>query len=122
MVINSNNNLIRIFVLPEKYPSAYCFGGGHEVIFTMVDWFNPYPTMSLPPIPGTEDTEDDISIKFKKLKPLYACPNGEIELTMELRETLNELLTHFIKQKKYSKNKNLLAITSYGDSFLIKGD
>ncbi len=37
------DNFCRVFQLPDKFPTNYCFGGGIPVGFLMVDWFNPWP-------------------------------------------------------------------------------
>lgn len=37
------NNFCRVFELPERYPTNYCFKGGYPVVFQMIDWFNPIP-------------------------------------------------------------------------------
>ena len=39
--VTEETNFCRIFELPERFPSGYCFGGGKSCTFQMVDWFNP---------------------------------------------------------------------------------
>jgi len=117
MKINLKNNFVRIFKIPHEYPKGYCFGGGKDVNFVMVDWFEPYPAMLCPvDISGSEETNESL----KGLPPLLDCPNKEIELTPDLREKLNSMLCGFIGKKKYNDGHDLLAITNYGDSFVIK--
>jgi len=41
MKVQTEDNFCRVFELPEKYPSDYCFQGGHPVTIKMIDWFNP---------------------------------------------------------------------------------
>lgn len=119
MKINQKNNLIRIFKIPYEYPKGYCFGGGKDVNFVMVDWFEAYPSMLCPAeISGSEE----INEKLKDFPPLLDCPNREIELTQDLREKLNSFLCTFIKKKNYRDGHDLLAITDYGDSFVVKAD
>ena len=116
MVINNRNNFVRIFKIPKTFPSGFYFGGGKPVIFEMVDWFEPYPKFDI--MVKTDD--DEPPKKSDALVPLLECPNNEIELTSDLREKLNELLCGFIRKKNYSNGSDLLAITNYGDSFIIK--
>lgn len=42
--VNKNCNFCRVFELPQSYSSEYCFGGGIDTNFKMVDWFNPLST------------------------------------------------------------------------------
>jgi len=41
--ITQDNNFCRVFELPDKFPSGFCFGGGQLVGMRQVDWFNPIP-------------------------------------------------------------------------------
>ena len=43
MKVTKDNNFCRVFELPESYPRGFLFGGGKQVNFLMVDWFNPVP-------------------------------------------------------------------------------
>jgi hypothetical protein len=48
------NNFVRIFQIPNDFPGGFCFGGGYDVPFKMVDWFDATP----PPEMGENtDTE-----------------------------------------------------------------
>ncbi len=95
-VITSSTNFIRIFKAPMEYPEEYCHGGGIPVNFQMVDWFNPYP-------------QSDLNVT-----------DGTVVLDPLKRKELNDLLKNFIKGKTYySKNEMFLAITNYGDSFMV---
>ena len=104
MKINESNNFVRVFRIPYNFPSGFCFSGEIPVIFLMIDWFNPYPMY-----------EGSIT-----LPPLTSCPNKEIELTLEMREELNLRISNFIKKKGYSGGYDLLAITHYGNAFIIE--
>ena len=91
--VNKDNNFIRIFRLPQSMPSDFCFGGGHKVEFQLVDWFNPVC-----------DPEE----------PLPAMLEGHN------LEELRGAIKAFIKPKIYFNPAfTFLAITDYGDSFLI---
>jgi len=46
--ITHMTNFCRIFELPVEFPSGFCFGGGIDTIFKMVDWFYPVPQEDLP--------------------------------------------------------------------------
>ena len=37
------DDLWHVFQLPETLPNGYCFGGGREAVFLLVDWFNAPP-------------------------------------------------------------------------------
>jgi hypothetical protein len=39
--VNYENNFCRVFQIPTHYPSEFCFGGGINVPFKMIDWFRP---------------------------------------------------------------------------------
>ena len=51
--ITGKNNFCRVFELPNEYPKGFCFGGGHQVLFLIVDWFNPVNPMDMPAFGGT---------------------------------------------------------------------
>ena len=115
--INKHNNFIRVFRVPSRYPSGYCFGGGYDVAFKMVDWFEPYPTISMATLVEIGEKSNVPS----ELTPLWDAPNGEVLLTPELREILVKSLREFIGKKNYSDGYDLLCITDYGDSFIVEG-
>ena len=93
--VTETNNFIRIFRIPNQFPSDFCFGGGHPVNFQIVDWFNPIPQ------------EELWSGKTKTL--------SEKELE-EYRGSIRE----FIKVKNYYDPEfKFLALCDYGDVFLI---
>ena len=114
MKITSKTNFVRIFKIPHDYPRGFCFGGGKDVNFVMVDWFEPYPVM-LPPFINKEEFSE-----LSNFVPLYECPNQELEITPAFREQLNTRVSEFIRKKNYSDGHSLLAITSYGDAFVIQ--
>ncbi len=37
--VTEATNFLRVFCLPDEYPSEYCFGGGHPVEIKLIDWF-----------------------------------------------------------------------------------
>lgn len=93
--ITQNNNFIRIFRIPNEFPSDFCFGDGHPVNFQLVDWFNPIPQ------------EELWEGKTKNLT------ETEIE---EYRQSIRK----FIEVKNYYNPEfKLLALSDYGDVFLI---
>lgn len=92
-IVNPWNNFCRIFELPEKYPTDYCFGGGHRVNFQLIDWF--YPTevsqaavskevweKEVGPIKDQDVEVDHEELKAKLLpflkKKFYIKPGGRI--------------------------------------------
>lgn len=112
--INNKNNFIRIFKIPEHFPGSFCFGGGRPVNFEMIDWFEPYPAYSIS-MSDVNPKEDP----YGGLIPLGETPNYEVTLTLEQRELLNTKIREFIQKKIYYGSEKLLALTSYGDSFII---
>ena len=93
--VTEKNNFMRIFRIPNQFPSDFCFGGGHPVNFQIVDWFNPIPQ------------EELWSGKTKTL--------SEKELE-EYRGGIRE----FIKVKNYYDPEfKFLALSDYDDVFLI---
>lgn len=93
--ITERNNFIRIFRIPNQFPSDFCFGGDHPVNFQLVDWFNPIPQ------------EDLWSDKMKTL-------------TEEELEEYRKVIREFIKFRNYYDSEfKFLALSGYGDVFLI---
>jgi len=84
--ITSENDLIRIFRLPELFPAGfYCFGEGQDVAFRLVDGFR---------------LDSSLLIKTKGKQ--------------------KDIIREFIKGKiYYDPNYKFLAITDYGEAFLI---
>ena len=92
--LTHHNNFLRVFQLPTSYPDEFCFGGGLNITFKMVDWFNPLATLDF-----------------------YETPKI---LEGEELEDLRRLLKNFISKKLYIvPGHKYLAITDYGDSFII---
>lgn len=90
MEITKRNNFCRVFELPEKYPSGFCFGRGRPVSFQMVDWFQPIPV---------DDIYDD-NVKDW----------AEYEL----------MLKDFLRDKRYVKpGRQYLLITDFGQAFMF---
>ena len=95
--VTEAHNFIRIFRLPEEFPSDYCFAGGHPVTIQIVDWFNPFPQV---------DFWDDKPKEFNSTERWY--------------QEHVEKLKDFIKEKRYFKPEyTYMALTDYGDAFVI---
>jgi len=91
------NNFIRIFRLPNEFPSDYCFQGGHPVTITLIDWFNPF---------DQQDFWGDKTKEFDSTEEWYL---------KHLKE-----LADFIKLKKYfNPEYTYMALADYGDAFVI---
>ena len=91
------NNFIRIFRLPNEFPSDYCFQGGHPVTIQLVDWFNPF------------DPQD-----------LWEDKTKESDGTEEWYLKHVEELRNFIKAKLYFHAEyTYIALADYGDIFVI---
>lgn len=90
------NNFVRIFQIPSNMPTSLCFGGGHPVFFEMVDWFNP--------------------VNLQEVNR-----GSRLSLTGARLEALRESLREFIRGTRYYDPEfKYLAITDYGDAFLIE--
>jgi len=90
-------NFLRVFRLPNKFPSDYCFDGGPSTIFVLVDWFNPF---------SEQDFWGDKTKEFNK---------SDIDYLEHI-----EGLRSFIKEKKYFVNTfTYMVLTDYGDVFLV---
>ena len=93
------NNFCRVFELPESYPNDYCFGGGHSVIFKMVDWFNPVPDIGQPAVS----------------KEVWRKEVGEIEIKEVPLEWFYEKLVPWLLEKRYVKSgKEYLVLCDFG--------
>ena len=94
-IITGNENIIRIFKLPDKFPSGFCFGGGRAVNFQMMDWFNPIP-----------------------LEYFWDYPTKT--LSAEEMDNLRSDVRQMIKEKNYYDSKSrYIALAEYGDVFFI---
>jgi hypothetical protein len=97
MIITEETNFMRVFRLPLEYSRGFCFGGGYSVEIQLVDWFKPF-------------------------EPQDFWYHKQKELTQDEMETHRNLIRDFIKPKVYVKNfpgHQFLAITDYGDAFII---
>ena len=93
------NNFCRVFELPERFSSAFCFGGGIPTNFQMVDWFNPVCELGQPAVS----------------KEVWREKVGEIK-TIEIdSDVLSEQLISFLQQKIYLKpNRKYIVICDFG--------
>jgi hypothetical protein len=49
-IIDGWNNFCRVFMLPNEYSPNFCFDGGIDTNFKMMDWFSPFPGLPIPTI------------------------------------------------------------------------
>jgi len=97
MKVTEATNFLRVFRLPDVFPSDYCFGGGHPSTFILVDWFNAF---------SPQDFWGNEIKEFDKVGEEYL---SHIE---KLRD--------FIKGKKYFNSAHTyMVLTDYGDVFLV---
>lgn len=90
-------NFLRVFRVPDDFPSDYCFAGGHPVKFVMVDWFNAF---------SEHDFWNNQIKTFDETDVQY----------LEHVESLRE----YIKGKTYFKpDHTFMVLTDYGDVFVI---
>lgn len=103
-IVDGWNNFCRVFELPEEYPKGYCFQGGRDVVFKMVDWFNP--------VNGIEMAACSKDIWVEKV--------GMVNLTPVDGDELSAKLTVFLKGKKYyNSSKKYLVMCDFGFSFVF---
>jgi len=104
-IVNPWNNFCRIFELPERYPTEFCFNGSHPVNFQLVDWF--YPT-SVPQAAVPKNIWEE------NVGPVK---NEDIEIN---HDDLVLKLLPFLKNKSYIKSsKKYLFIADFGMSFIF---
>lgn len=90
---DGSNNFCRVFEMPKIFPGEFCFGGGHEVVFKMVDWFQPIPAKD---------------IWCNKIKPW---------------KKYRSLLYNFLKEKPYIRHGyKYLVITNFDESVIFDFD
>ena len=90
--ITHDQNFCRVFRLPLRYPTGYCFAGGHPCNFQLVDWFNPIPIADI--------------------------GRGKFRTWDEYRKELIE----FLRVKVYADwGRQFLVITDFGESFVFEG-
>lgn len=97
------NNFCRIFELPQKFSSEYCFDGGIPTNFQMVDWFNPVNMGQ----PGVS-------------KEVWEKEVGPIETKKIGHKELMDKLIPWLREKPYTKNgRKYLVICDFGMTFLF---
>ena len=102
--VDSWNNFCRVFEVPETYPEGYCFGGGKDVTFKMVDWFYPVEDVG----------QAGVSKEVWKEKV------GPIETTEVELDDLIAKINPFLKEKMYLKpDRQYLVICDFGATWLM---
>lgn len=102
-IVNPWNNFCRIFELPVRFPSDYCFGGGHPVNFQMIDWF--YPTE----VPQAAVPKE---VWAEKVGPVK---DQDVEID---HEELKSKLLPFLQGKQYIKpGREYLFMSDFGMTF-----
>lgn len=110
--VTGYNNFCRVFELPQKFPTDYCFGGGIPVNFQMVDWFNPVPNLPQWGIPES---------KYKELVESGEITNTETHTAVIESDELQKSITDFLIQKVYVKqDRKYIVITNFGMSFMFQ--
>ena len=110
--VDAWNNFCRVFEVPNDFPNEYCFGGGHDVTFKMVDWFYPVKGIS---IAGVS-------------KEVWRKEVGPIEETEVAIEEVEKELFPFLKEKNYvRRGRKYLVLYNFGGcsifaSFLAEGE
>jgi len=95
------NNFCRVFELPEEFSTDFCFGGGINTNFKMIDWF--YPVPNVPQIAVSKEVWE------KEVGPIESV---EVDI-----EELEKSIIPFLKQKTYTKpNRQYLILYSFGGS------
>lgn len=100
------SNFCRVFRIPRKFPSGFCFDP-IPVTILMVDWFYPVPELPHPAI----------------TKEAWIEEYGTYETKTISLQKLQEDLIPFIKKKTYyNPEYDYLVLCSFGASLYIKGD
>jgi len=93
------NNFCRVFEIPEKFSSEYCFGGGQPTIFQMVDWFNPVSGIGQPAVS----------------KKVWRKEVGEIKTKKVTLDELHASLVPFLVEKAYVKtDREYIVLCDFG--------
>lgn len=78
-MITEMQNFIRIYRLPDMLSSEYCFAGGIQEAFTMVDWFNPVPAEMMDNFDAIKHREE--IREFVRNKPYYQEGKKHLAIT-----------------------------------------
>lgn len=96
------NNFCRVFELPECFPEEFCFNGGIQVNFKMIDWFNPVPGIS--------------GMGIDKIEYIARFGMNFQSKTVTTKE-LREILIPFLQKKLYyRKERRYLIIFDFGEA------
>lgn len=99
------NNFCRVFELPEQFSTDYCFGGGIDTNFKMVDWFNPFSGL---PIAAVS-------------KEVWRNKVGKIETKLVTADDFKVKLEAFLLNKKYVKQgRKYIVIANFGACFMFE--
>jgi hypothetical protein len=103
--IDGWNNFCRVFELPEKFSSKFCFGGGISTNFQMVDWFNPIQGLPQPCC-------DKITWENKV---------GKIDIIEKEHQEIYDSLVPWLRKKLYIKpDRQYLVICDFGATFIFQ--
>jgi hypothetical protein len=98
------NNFCRVFELPQRFSSKFCFGG-IPTNFQMVDWFNPVPDIGTPAVS----------------KEVWKEKVGDIETVEIDHDELSNDLIGSLRMKRYIRpDRTYLIICDFGASFIFK--
>ncbi len=101
------NNFCRVFQYPDEFSEEFCFGGGHDTVFKMVDWFNPVEGLSTPACS----------------KEVWLEKVGGIEVIETTTEELSSKIIPWLREKEYTKkDKTYLVLCDFGAAITFKGE
>lgn len=103
------NNFCRVFELPARFSSEFCFGGGIPTNFQMIDWLNPVPDIGQPAVS----------------KEVWRKKVGEIKVKEIDHDELRGFLVPWLKMKQYIKQgETYIVICDFGAcfTFRLEGD
>jgi len=99
------NNFCRVFEIPAKFSSEFCFGGGIDTVFKMVDWFNPVSGLPQPTIS----------------KDVWEKEVGPFEVIEKTEQELHETVGRFVAGKEYvRKGFKYLILCNFGAALVIE--
>jgi len=111
------NNFCRVFELPAKFPSGFCFGGGIHATFLMVDWFKPVADIASPSTGISSSANAPLAVS----KEVWKEKVGEIESKETTLEELSETLVPWLQQKLYIKpGRKYLVVCDFGACFIFE--
>lgn len=104
-VIDPWNNFVRVFELPKRMPTDFCFGGPVTTMFEMVDWFTPFVEIS------QANVEKEEWLKQGRTYPT-------LEITLD--EIQDRMVDHLSRKMYLQAGRTYLLLFNCGASLTFK--